>query len=163
MHHNLDIHPIPDKTHLFINELSLADSTADIRFVDESQARETLENPPSDTIRVYVPLDISPDLIIGRLKHVYDMLGDLNEDNEADFDVEVGRLIAQLEIFDQIHVSRKPYEATKCGIGHRHSAQGIELAGRIVRILEEHEGNAECFPYELIDDLKGEYSLKDEL
>lgn len=82
MHHSLDIHPIPDKPHLFINELSLADSVHDTRFEDESQVKEALEIPLTDTFCVYVPLDFSPDLIMSRLEQVYEMLGNLNERNE---------------------------------------------------------------------------------
>lgn len=157
MHHNLDIHPIPDKRHLFINELSLADSIYSIRFELKKQVKEALENPPPDVIRVYVPLDLSPDLIIRRLEYVYTTLGYPDERNEHNYCSEVARVITQLEIFDQIHAVRDPDTAMKGEIGHRHSTEGIELAGRIVSILEEHDGSAECFPYELIDELKAEF------
>ena len=40
-----------------------------------------------------------------------------------------------------------------------HSKRGTELAKEIVRMLDEHEGNAELFPYETIDGLKKEFCL----
>ena len=41
----------------------------------------------------------------------------------------------------------------------RHSREGIELAGKIVKYLEENEGTAECFPYDEIEKLRGMFWL----
>ena len=56
----------------------------------------------NDMIRVYVPLDISPDLIKWRLYEVYDLLGSPSENNEYLYRYEIDRLITQLEIYDRI-------------------------------------------------------------
>ena len=47
----------------------------------------------NDMIRVYVPLDISPDLIKWRLYEVYDLLGSPSENNEYLYRYEIDRLI----------------------------------------------------------------------
>ena len=56
----------------------------------------------NDMIRVYVPLDISPDLIRWILYEVYDLLGSPTENNEYLYRYEIDRLITQLEIYDRI-------------------------------------------------------------
>ena len=38
-----------------------------------------------------------------------------------------------------------------------YSQKGIELAKKIIEYLEENEGCAECFPYEIIDKLEDEF------
>ena len=42
----------------------------------------------------------------------------------------------------------------KANGGVRHSREGIELAGKIVKYLEENEGTAECFPYDEVEKLR---------
>ena len=62
MHHTLDIKPAPENV-LYINEPDLADATINYfgtgKLEEESQA---------DHIRVYVPLDLSADAILRRLR-----------------------------------------------------------------------------------------------
>ena len=41
----------------------------------------------------------------------------------------------------------------------RHSQQGIELAKQIVKYLEDIEGDAECFPYDEVEELKEAFWL----
>ena len=43
--------------------------------------------------------------------------------------------------------------------GVRYSRKGIELAGKIVKRLEDNDGSAECFPYDEIEELKNEFWL----
>ena len=43
--------------------------------------------------------------------------------------------------------------------GVRHSRQGIELAGKIVKYLEDNDGSTECFPYDEIKEMKNEFWL----
>lgn len=38
--------------------------------------------------------------------------------------------------------------------GILHSEKGIELVRKMVEYLSEDEGSAECFPFEIIDELK---------
>lgn len=48
----------------------------------------------------------------------------------------------------------------ECGnIRDLHSKKGIELAGKIIKVLLEDEGYAECFPYEIVDELKVEFGI----
>ena len=50
---------------------------------------------------------------------------------------------------------RKEEESVKkANGGVRHSREGIELAGKIVKYLEENEGTAECFPYDEVEKLR---------
>ena len=40
-----------------------------------------------------------------------------------------------------------------------HSTKGIELTKKIINVLMEDEGCAECFPYDVIDELKAEFGI----
>ncbi len=53
-----------------------------------------------DNIRVYVPLDLNREAIVRRLYRVIGQYGEANEDNEAEFSVDVGMILYQLEIYD---------------------------------------------------------------
>lgn len=66
--------------------------------------------------------------------------------------IDVGMIISQLEIYDQIWFVR---HAPKKG---EHSREAIELVTEIIARLEGiPDGCAECFPFELIDEFKQEY------
>ena len=43
--------------------------------------------------------------------------------------------------------------------GELHSQQGIALARKMVEFMEQHGGNAECFPYYEISELKAAFWL----
>ena len=87
MHHTLDTKPVPEKV-LYINEPDLADASINyfgcLNQEEESQA---------DHIRVYVPLDLSADAILRRLRFLIFRYKEANEQNEFDFSVDVGRLV----------------------------------------------------------------------
>lgn len=147
-HHNLDIHPIPeDKEPLFINEPWLIDTSL-LEITTEIKQPETEE----DNVRVYIPLDINRQAILRRLETVIAHYGEANEENEIDFSIDVGTLISQIEIYDQIWFVRKIPAHGK------HSTKAIELVKEVIARLEEiPDGGAECFPFETIDELKREY------
>lgn len=163
MHHNLDIHPIPEEV-LYINDPTLADLTLPYETDDQlDKIKSGLSVSkcgilPDDNIRVYIPLDLSFDSILRRLHHIFSVLGDPAEKNECAFTSEVDRIVSELEIYDQVWVVREMRDVITTE-GKLHSKRGTELAKEIVRTLEEHEGNAELFPYETIDELKKEYCL----
>ena len=146
-HHRLDPYPIPkDKTPLCINEPWLID-------------KSLLEYPPrrepddkEDNVRIYIPMDLNRDAILRRLDTVIAHYGEANESNELDFSVDVNMIISQLEIYDQVwYVRHMPPEG-------KHSREAISLAREFVARLEEiPDGCAECFPFEIIDELKREY------
>lgn len=56
---------------------------------------------PSDTVRVYVPMDMSSDLLKSELHFIHSMLGDVNEDNEYEYSLFMSRLISKVEIYTQ--------------------------------------------------------------
>lgn len=71
---------------------------------------------------------------------------------EIEFSIDVGMIISQLEIYDQIWFVR---HMPKKG---EHSREAKELVTEIIARLEDiPDGCAECFPFELIDELKQEY------
>ena len=96
----------------------------------------------------------------------------------------MGRLISQIEIYDQVwsvrgqwrsrqndHGKGERNELTDHGVAgserngnsgiRRHSAEAIELVKRFVAELEEiPDGCAETFPFEVIEELRGEYGLE---
>lgn len=146
-HHRLDPYPIPkDKTPLCINEPCLID-------------KSLLEYPPrrepddkKDNVRIYVPMDLNREAILRRLDRVIAHYGEANEENECEFSIDVGMIVSQLEIYDQVwYVRHMPHEG-------KHSSEAIALAKEFVARLEEiPDGCAECFPFDLIGELKKEF------
>jgi hypothetical protein len=146
-HHSLDPYPIPkDKKPLYINEPWLIDKS----LLEYPHHREPDEK--EDNIRIYLPMDLNKDAILRRLDNVIGLYGEAREDNEIEFSIDVGMIISQLEIYDQIWFVR---HMPKKG---EHSREAKELVTEIIARLEEiPDGCAECFPFELINELKEEY------
>lgn len=107
-------------------------------------------------------MDLSTENIMRQLHIIYGNFGSPTECNEFQYDSEVRQLISQLEIYDQGWVARDSGHAIqKVNGGVLHSEQGRILAKKIVDFLLEDEGCAECFPYNLIEELKREFWLDD--
>ena len=66
--------------------------------------------------------------------------------------IDVGMLLSQVEIYDQVwFIRHMPKEG-------KHSQEGMALVREIIIRLEEMpDGCAECFPFEIIDELKQKY------
>ena len=97
-------------------------------------------------------MDLNKVAILRRLDNIIRLYGEAKEDNENEFIIDVGMIISQLEIYDQIWFVR---HAPKKG---EHSREAIELVTEIIARLEGiPDGCAECFPFELIDEFKQEY------
>lgn len=144
-HHNLDIAPAPESV-LYVNEPELADRT----IVDSVLHDDTVYQ---DHIRVYIPLDISREAILRRIQCIYNRLGSPSWENESDFISEMGGVISQLEIYDQMWFARRG------DFGNGHSKYATMLADEIIKVLADDEGCAEMFPYEVIEELKAEYKI----
>ena len=101
-----------------------------------------------DNIRIYVPIDLNRDAILRRLDRIIEQYGEATEENEMEFSIDVDLIISQLEIYDQIwFVRHMPPEGN-------HSREAKSLVKEIITRLEEiPDGCAECFPFELIDEL----------
>ena len=73
MHHDLDIHPIPEKV-LYINDLSIADTAFGYETTKQHQKALTGKIHSDggiladDNVRIYVPLDLNADQILSRLQ-----------------------------------------------------------------------------------------------
>lgn len=164
MHHKLDVKPIPEKV-LYINELDLATPITYQRIKDYEKALEgkTISNGgvlPDDNVRIYVPMNLNAEEIMQRLNFVYLTFGSPTERNESSYNQAVRQLVSQLEIYDQVWVARDLAHAVqKENGGIVHSERGIELARKMVEYLLEDEGSAECFPFEIIDELKEAFCL----
>lgn len=143
-HHNLDIYPDPrDKAPLYINEPWLID--------DSIYEREEQRTP--DNIRVYVPLDLSKESILRRLRHIKFKYGAVDWRNESNISADVALLINQIEIYDQVHFVR-----SLPGV-KGHSEKAVELVGEFVKELDEIDSNGDSFPFEEIEELKKEYGI----
>lgn len=135
-----------DKEPLFVNEPWITDKS--LLDFDIDTKPENAE----DNIRVYIPLDLSFESILRRLDRIISFYGEANEDNELEFSMDVGGLISQIEIYDQIWSVRHMPESGK------HSEKAIKLVKEFVKMLEDiPDGCAEVFPFETIDSLRGEY------
>ena len=154
MHHTLDTKPVPEKV-LYINEPDLADAT--INYYGSGKQEEESQ---ADHIRVYVPLDLSADAILRRLRFLIFRYKEANERNEFNFSMDVERLVSQIEIYDQVWFVRegRTHAISDNSESEKHSSKAVELVRRFVAELEEiPDGCAELFPFELIDELRSEY------
>lgn len=147
----LDPYPIPKgESPLFINEPWLIDASIDVECLASTQPEA--EN---DNRRVYIPLDLNKKAILRRLDEIIRRYGSANEGNELDFSVDVRRLLYQVDIYDRIWFVRHMPENRK------HSHEGISLIQDFVKRLEEIPDEcAECFPFEMIEELKKEYLIE---
>lgn len=69
-----------------------------------------------------------------------------------DFSIDVEGILSQVEIYDQIWYVREYQETV------RHSQRAGSLVREIVVRLENIvDGGAECFPFEIIEELRKEY------
>lgn len=146
--HSLDPYPIPkDKTPMFINEQHMAE-IYDFEFKKDGSVPDD-----DDNIRVYVPLDLNRRLILRRLSRVINHYKEANEKNEIAFQADVLKIVSQIEIYDQIwYIRHMPGK-------REHSSEATELVREFVKMLEEiPDGGAELFPFELVDELRNEYS-----
>lgn len=164
MKHKLDCKPIPENV-LYINELNLVDSLPYETKIDMEKAltgkcKEEGGVLPDDNVRIYVPIDINADAIMRRLHLLFVTMDYPTEDNESAYSFAVRRIISQLEIYDQVCVTRNfENSVQKELVGVRHSREGIELAKRIADYLEENDGTAELFPWDEIEKLRKEFWL----
>ena len=83
MHHTLDTKPVPEKV-FYINEPDLADTSINYFGCGKQE-----EESQADHIRVYVPLDLSADAILRRLRFLVCRYGEANERNEFNFSMDV--------------------------------------------------------------------------
>lgn len=146
-HHRMDPYPmLQDKTPLYINEPWLIDKS----LLEYPQHREPEEQP--DNVRIYIPMDLNQEAILRRLDRVIAQYGEATEENEMEFGIDVGMIISQVEIYDQVwFIRHMPKEG-------KHSQEGIAVVREIITRLEEvSDGCVECFPFETIDELKQEY------
>lgn len=144
----LDPYPVPQEEHpLFINVPWLVDASIER---DDSIGIEP--EAETDNRRVYVPLDLNKKAILRRLDEIIRRYGSASERNEWDFSFDVRRLLFQVEIYDRIWFVRHMPESGN------HSQEGILLIQDFIKRLEEIPDDcAECFPFEMIEELRAEY------
>ena len=150
-HHDLDIDPVGEKV-LFANEPWLVDKTAEYGTAEP-------ENE-DDNVRIYVPIDLNRTAILRRLRAVIAHYGEANERNESSFSEDVCKLLSQIEIYNQVWRMRHAKGLQKDGHGKFcwQSSEAQELVREFIKLLEEiPDGCAECFPFELIDELREDY------
>ena len=97
-------------------------------------------------------LDLNKDAILRRLDRVINEYGETSEENEMEFSIDVGMLVSQIEIYDQVwYVRHMPPKG-------EHSLEAVDLVRAFVAKLEEiPDACAEWFPFDLIDQLREEY------
>lgn len=165
MHHTLDIHPFP-KDVLYINEFELVDvvNTYDSQKKHDKALSGKCKKEggvlPDDNVRIYVPIDLNADYIINRLRDILASFGSPSENNESALTAEVGKLVSQLEIYDQVWTVRdlkNAYRNTPEGV--LHCSQGKELAQKFIDVLMENEGTGDSFPYSIVNELREEFGV----
>ena len=152
-HHDLDAVPVGEKV-LFANEPWLMDKTAEYGTAEP-------ENE-DDNVRIYVPIDLNKASILRRLRAVIAHYGEANEGNESSFSEDVYKLVSQIEIYNQVWRIRHIAEMKRAGQGQGRvcwqTGEAQELVREFIWMLEKiPDGCAECFPFELIDELKADY------
>ena len=165
MHHKLDIYPYPREV-LYINEFELVDNVNSYFEKKDYENALTGKNKsqggilPDDNVRIYVPIDLNADYIINRLYYLFNSLGEPDYKNEMSLSTEVDKLISQLEIYDQVWTVRDLGNSYTNEEGRLHGPKGKQLAQRFVDVLMENEGAAECFPFDVIGELRKEFGLQ---
>lgn len=156
MRHKLDIAPIPEQV-LFINEPWMIDESID-NFHLKGKINTMPDNEP-DNVRIYLPMDLNKTAILRRLDAVINRYGEANEMNEMNFSADVSLLVYQIEVYDQVWYARPGEVDGIPGIeGAKHSTKAVALVKEFIAKLETIcDGGAECFPFELIDELRAEY------
>lgn len=164
MHHKLDIYPYPKEV-LYINEFELVDNVNTYFKRKDYEKALTGSNKsqggilPDDNVRIYVPIDLNGDYIINRLYYLFYLFGEPDYKNEMGLSTEVDKLISQLEIYDQVWTVRDLGNSYTNEEGRLHGPKGKQLAKRFIDVLMENEGSAECFPFDVIENLRKEFGL----
>lgn len=68
---------------------------------------------PDDNVRIYVPMDLNTDIIMWQLYSLFGSLGYALESNESVYSSTERRIIAQLEIYDQVWSARNVGETVQ--------------------------------------------------
>ena len=151
-HHRLDIRPVPEEV-IYINEPWIIDDTISEPVEEEYDPEKNMDKS-NDNVRVYLPLDINADAVLRRLSSIIGRYEEANEDNEMSFEIDVCRLLSQVEIYDQIHYVRGAMTG-------KHSVEACALMRDFVdRLKSIPDGCSETFPFELIERLEAEYGLQ---
>lgn len=165
MHHTLDIHPFP-KDVLYINEFELVDvvNTYDSQKKHDKALSGKCKKEggvlPDDNVRIYVPIDLNADYIINRLRDILASFGSPSENNESALTVEVGKLVAQLEIYDQACTVRNLKNAYRnTPDSDLHCTQGKELAKNFIAVLMENEWTGDSFPYNIVNGVREAFGV----
>lgn len=96
-----------------------------------------------------------------RVYRLYSVLGYPTERNESEFSTKIGQNVSQLETYDQVWTARDMEHAIQKGQSAvRHSQQGTALARKLINYMETHDGCAECYPYDIIEELKSTFWLE---
>lgn len=108
-----------------------------------------------------VPMDLNMNEIMFRVYRLYSVLGYPTERNESEFSTKMGQIVSQLEIYDQVWAVRDMEHAIqKDHPTVRHSQQGTALARKLIDYMETHDGCAEFYPYDIIEELKSTFWLE---
>lgn len=162
MRYRLDNYPVPEDVY-YINDVSLIErvpyeTVNEIMMAANGKIISEGGVLPNDNVRIYVPLDLNENGIMYHIYGLFDDLGDPTEENEMAYSVGVGKVINWLEIYDHIWIIKDVENIIQKG-EVRHSRKGVELAKKIVKYLQEHEGITECFPYEEIERVNRMFGL----
>ena len=159
LHHSIDIEPVPrGKGARFVNEPWLVDVSFEAM---EKWSAEPEDEP--DNVRIYVPVDLNAEAIQRRLRYLVYRYGEATEKNESEYRADVNRLVSQLEIYNQIWLTRSKHtRVDENGMIIPLSDEGVALAQAFIAELEKiPDGCAELFPFELIDELKRDFRLEE--
>lgn len=108
--------------------------------------RKWEEHPP-----VYYKIEVSPELILTRLRRLEMIYHMATESNEYCISEDVQHLLEQIAAWERTMKRRDSIKA-------KHHPETIEFMREFIKALEEFpNGGAELFPFEMIDKLTKEY------
>ena len=112
-----------------------------------------IDDEEPNNVRVYAPIDLNPSAILRRLGYLLYSFGEICEENEDTFTVEVMKLISQMEIYDEYWRKERKLET--------HCPETIRLARRMIEELDSFQySKTELFPNEEIEYLSKEYGIE---
>lgn len=148
-----------------VNDLSIAGLSEDFEWKEDYlkllEGKKISEGGllPEDNVRIYVPIDISQEMILSKLSSLFCELGEVTWRNEMDYSVQVSTLITLLQLYDQLLIEQGNFPVVQTG-ETLHSKLAIETAKQMCDILIRNEGTGDTFPYDEIGELSKKYGFE---
>ncbi len=147
---------LSSKDAIDVDDLEAASSLLSHEHRKSRKEKKTDDILSDDNVQISVPIELDSEMILQELHSLFFTLGFVSEDNEYAYKRGTDKILRLLDIYDQAWIEKEKNEVKT---GNKHSEHGKALAEKIIEYLLRHEGLAETFPYDDVEELKNKYSL----